>query len=141
MTQNSDTELYGSAPSLRIMPFIIKHLRGKMAERVGFEPTVEFPRHSLSRRAPSTARTPLPRKCSHSSGVGAAGQCRAVGWCSLSRRRNLRPCGRVQAKRQEGGDALAIIFVACAETVGQFSFFQANHDQGEGPPEQEDQPE
>jgi hypothetical protein len=30
-----------------------------MAERVGFEPTVEFPRHSLSRRAPSTARTPL----------------------------------------------------------------------------------
>src|SRR5216683_3289161 len=34
-----------------------------MAERVGFEPTVEFPRHSLSRRAPSTARTPL-RSCS-----------------------------------------------------------------------------
>src|SRR5579864_5929041 len=33
-----------------------------MAERVGFEPTVEFPRHSLSRRAPSTARTPL-RSC------------------------------------------------------------------------------
>ena len=31
----------------------------KLAERVGFEPTVEFPRHSLSRRAPSTARTPL----------------------------------------------------------------------------------
>jgi len=30
-----------------------------MAERVGFEPTVEFPRHSLSRRALSTAQTPL----------------------------------------------------------------------------------
>ena len=30
-----------------------------MAERVGFEPTVEFPQHSLSRRAPSTTRTPL----------------------------------------------------------------------------------
>jgi hypothetical protein len=33
----------------------------EVAERVGFEPTVEFPRHSLSRRAPSTARTPLRR--------------------------------------------------------------------------------
>ena len=31
----------------------------KMAERVGFEPTVEFPLHSLSRRALSTAQTPL----------------------------------------------------------------------------------
>src|SRR6266446_2830308 len=30
-----------------------------MAERVGFEPTVEFPQHSLSRRALSTAQTPL----------------------------------------------------------------------------------
>src|ERR1700681_440310 len=37
-----------------------KHKKIKeVAERVGFEPTVEFPRHSLSRRAPSTARTPL----------------------------------------------------------------------------------
>jgi hypothetical protein len=33
----------------------------ELAERVGFEPTVGFPRHSLSRRAPSTARTPLRR--------------------------------------------------------------------------------
>jgi hypothetical protein len=33
----------------------------RMAERVGFEPTVEFPRHSLSRRALSTAQTPLRR--------------------------------------------------------------------------------
>ena len=30
-----------------------------MAERVGFEPTVEFPLHTLSKRAPSTARTSL----------------------------------------------------------------------------------
>jgi hypothetical protein len=30
-----------------------------LAERVGFEPTVEFPQHSLSRRALSTAQTPL----------------------------------------------------------------------------------
>ena|SRR5271165_6757317 len=34
-----------------------------MAERVGFEPTVEFPRHSLSRRALSTAQTPLRGRC------------------------------------------------------------------------------
>ena len=30
-----------------------------MAERVGFEPTVEFPLHTLSKRAPSTTRTSL----------------------------------------------------------------------------------
>ncbi len=30
-----------------------------LAERVGFEPTVGFPQHSLSRRALSTAQTPL----------------------------------------------------------------------------------
>src|SRR5260370_15944472 len=39
---------YVSGPDLRYM-----------AERVGFEPTVEFPLHSLSRRALSTAQTPL----------------------------------------------------------------------------------
>jgi hypothetical protein len=32
---------------------------GGMAERPGFEPGVEFPPHTLSRRAPSTTRTPL----------------------------------------------------------------------------------
>src|SRR6266581_3210180 len=30
-----------------------------MAERVGFEPTVGFPLHTLSKRAPSTTRTSL----------------------------------------------------------------------------------
>jgi hypothetical protein len=34
-----------------------------MAERVGFEPTVGFPLHSLSRRALSTAQTPLRSFC------------------------------------------------------------------------------
>jgi hypothetical protein len=33
-----------------------------LAERVGFEPTVEFPQHPLSRRALSTAQTPLRRR-------------------------------------------------------------------------------
>src|SRR5688572_5001427 len=33
--------------------------RRKVAERVGFEPTVEFPLHTLSKRAPSTTRTSL----------------------------------------------------------------------------------
>src|SRR5580698_3670922 len=37
-----------------------------LAERVGFEPTVEFPRHSLSRRALSTAQTPLRGCCTSS---------------------------------------------------------------------------
>ena len=31
----------------------------KMAERVGFEPTVPFRVHTLSKRAPSTTRTSL----------------------------------------------------------------------------------
>ena len=31
----------------------------ELAERVGFEPTVEFPLHTLSKRAPSTTRTSL----------------------------------------------------------------------------------
>ena len=30
-----------------------------MAERAGFEPAVRLPLHTLSKRAPSTARTPL----------------------------------------------------------------------------------
>jgi hypothetical protein len=30
-----------------------------MAERAGFEPAVRFPLHTLSKRAPSTTRTPL----------------------------------------------------------------------------------
>ena len=30
-----------------------------LAERVGFEPTVRFPVHTLSKRAPSTTRTSL----------------------------------------------------------------------------------
>ena len=33
-----------------------------LAERVGFEPTVEFPLHTLSKRAPSTTRTSLRLK-------------------------------------------------------------------------------
>ena len=33
--------------------------RRRMAERVGFEPTVRFPVHTLSKRAPSTTRTSL----------------------------------------------------------------------------------
>jgi hypothetical protein len=33
-----------------------EHSKGH-SERVGFEPTVEFPLHTFSKRAPSTART------------------------------------------------------------------------------------
>src|ERR1044072_3477900 len=32
---------------------------GKMAERVGFEPTLRFPVNTLSKRAPSATRPPL----------------------------------------------------------------------------------
>ena len=35
------------------------------AERAGFEPAIRFPVYTLSRRAPSTTRTPLPGKLGH----------------------------------------------------------------------------
>src|SRR5213594_5085844 len=38
---------------------------GSVAERVGFEPTVRFPPHTLSKRAPSATRTPLRGKRVH----------------------------------------------------------------------------
>ena len=53
--------------------------RADMAERVGFEPTVEFPLHTLSKRAPSTARTSLRRR-------GAA---------------RFRPAGRAERSRRQ----------------------------------------
>jgi hypothetical protein len=37
--------------------FILSHL--VLAEKVGFEPTLEFPLNTLSKRAPSTTRPPL----------------------------------------------------------------------------------
>jgi hypothetical protein len=36
-----------------------RRLPDELAERVGFEPTVRFPAHTLSKRAPSATRTPL----------------------------------------------------------------------------------
>ena|GEM_PF-6972273 len=35
-----------------------------LAEREGFEPSIELPLYTLSRRAPSTTRTPLQNWCS-----------------------------------------------------------------------------
>ena len=40
-------------------PRTAQTFRGELAERPGFEPGVEFPPHTLSRRAPSATRTPL----------------------------------------------------------------------------------
>src|ERR1041384_2767862 len=45
-----------------------------LAERVGFEPTVEFPLHTLSKRAPSTTRTSLRATCACSSRSLTAGR-------------------------------------------------------------------
>ena len=39
-----------------------EHRRDWVAERAGFEPAVEFPLHTLSKRAPSTTRTSLRSK-------------------------------------------------------------------------------
>ena len=38
---------------------LMKNTKTGMAEREGFEPSVEFPLHTLSKRAPSTTRTSL----------------------------------------------------------------------------------
>jgi hypothetical protein len=47
----------------KVLPVRSPHASGMdqqgLAERVGFEPTVEFPLHTLSKRAPSTTRTSL----------------------------------------------------------------------------------
>ena len=47
--------------SLRKIGAIAKEFNDswKLAEREGFEPSVEFPLHTLSKRAPSTTRTSL----------------------------------------------------------------------------------
>ena len=37
-------------------------MRGLLAERVGFEPTLEFPLNTLSKRAPSATRPSLRRE-------------------------------------------------------------------------------
>src|SRR5277367_5362349 len=51
----------------------------RMAERVGFEPTVRFPVRSLSRRVLSTAQSPLrSRGKSHRSKASGFGQSRVV---------------------------------------------------------------
>ena len=69
-----------------------------MAERVGFEPTVEFPRHSLSRRAPSTARTPLrgcspiltePRRYGNAGQDAGCGRCFRLNYCLLAVRMRI----------------------------------------------------
>src|SRR5580692_4315146 len=81
----------------------------EVAERVGFEPTVGFPRHSLSRRAPSTARTPL-RSC----GFILAEPRRLGNDGSLARlrcgrvARGLALFGRAMKDRQESWYAFAI---------------------------------
>ena len=50
----------------------LKHNRwnGILAERVGFEPTLEFPLNTLSKRAPSATRPSLRSECEDSNGTG-----------------------------------------------------------------------
>ena len=47
--------------------------RNGLDSRVGFEPTVEFPLHTLSKRAPSTTRTSLRVSGANSLARGVAG--------------------------------------------------------------------
>src|SRR5438552_15966371 len=52
-------DLIVSATHLAVARGDVLRERRRMAERVGFEPTVEFPLHTLSKRAPSTTRPSL----------------------------------------------------------------------------------
>jgi hypothetical protein len=49
VSQMLQLRLHGSSKALILA---IYKLAGDVAERVGFEPTVEFPQHTLSKRAP-----------------------------------------------------------------------------------------
>ncbi len=42
-----------------IIKNLVKDSKKSFAERKGFEPSMRFPAYTLSRRAPSTTRTPL----------------------------------------------------------------------------------
>src|SRR5271157_2929909 len=59
-----------------------------MAEREGFEPSIEFPLYTLSKRAPSTTRPSLRRGGSHQNSMRAARDRRMenVARCPISRR-------------------------------------------------------
>src|SRR4051812_9480031 len=46
-------------PSRRRLSVMFARRERRLAEREGFEPSVEFPLHTLSKRAPSTTRTSL----------------------------------------------------------------------------------
>ena len=43
----------------KMFKLLLKSLINFMAERMGFEPMIEFPLYMLSKRAPSTTRPPL----------------------------------------------------------------------------------
>jgi site-specific DNA recombinase len=59
--------------------------KGVMAERVGFEPTIEFPLYTRSRRAPSTTRPPLHRRWQKPIGCDRQGDLPNGCYCSSSR--------------------------------------------------------
>src|ERR1700722_864942 len=99
-----------------------------MAERVGFEPTVGFPRHSLSRRAPSTARTPLRNCCfilAERRRLGNDGSVRRL--LELRDARRLPIFVRAQKDWQKSRHPPPIGFVVCAEASLQFFFFQTDY--------------
>ncbi len=79
----ADCGLQGTA----ISPFSTAKLFDGMAEGVGFEPTRRFPVHTLSRRAPSAARTSLRGRYQHPMAEGVGFEpTRRVNAYSLSRR-------------------------------------------------------
>jgi hypothetical protein len=56
---DSENGGYKSGTDFEASGYLNESETESLAERVGFEPTVAFPLHSLSRRALSTAQTPL----------------------------------------------------------------------------------
>jgi hypothetical protein len=83
-----------------------------MAERVGFEPTVGFPLHSLSRRALSTAQTPLRGARNFASLTNSLRPHNSSGSCSVARNQRSRGTRSQRPKSvQAQGRALLLPFV------------------------------
>ena len=68
-----------------------RDLLKKMAERVGFEPTVRFPARSLSRRVLSTAQPPLRGRCSFNRSRALRFSAIERAWCDEEERAGYFP--------------------------------------------------
>jgi hypothetical protein len=92
--------VYGGPPKWisRLCARLFNGKTGELAERVGFEPTLEFPLNTLSKRAPSATRPSLPHFCPERILWGCDG---TSNWHSASRIQN----SEFSIQQKPNGDA------------------------------------